>query len=305
MKFGLSVLFILQNINLYDAFVIPLASFSKTTKNHNQVLITSTTPAFIQSTLSSPLITTSFPLKSTPDNNDSETNIDEIISSKEEKEEAVGNLIADDEWMGLTMEITEMVRIAILEDVKGKTADFIGKDDYNVGDISKELDNRVKTEVAKLRGKEEYELGDLVMALDTMSKDLTCELTGKEDYEFGDLSTEIDSRVKSTISDFCGKDEYEFGDLSMEIDKRSKIAVAEFTGNDEYKFGDITKEVENRRKKWMEVTLGTEAAERYEFGDLTKKSLANFTGKDEYQFGDVSKKIMGDLFGKRKRGKKE
>lgn len=30
-----------------------------------------------------------------------------------------------------------------------------------MGDISKEIDARVKAEVAKLRGKEDYELGDL------------------------------------------------------------------------------------------------------------------------------------------------
>ncbi len=39
-------------------------------------------------------------------------------------------------------------------------------------------------------------------------------------------------------------------------------------------------------------------------GDITKKALTGFTGKDEYEFGDVTKKLMGDLFGKRKRGGK-
>ena len=39
--------------------------------------------------------------------------------------------------------------------------------------------------------------------------------------------------------------------------------------------------------------------------DITKKALTSFTGKDEYEFGDVSKKILGDLFGPRKRGKKK
>lgn len=50
----------------------------------------------------------------------------------EEQKEKIGNLVADDEWMGLSMEITELVRTAIIEDVKSKTSDFIGKDEYKV-----------------------------------------------------------------------------------------------------------------------------------------------------------------------------
>lgn len=50
----------------------------------------------------------------------------------EEQKEKIGNLVADDEWMGLSMEITELVRTAIIEDVKAKTSDFIGKEEYKV-----------------------------------------------------------------------------------------------------------------------------------------------------------------------------
>lgn len=214
----------------------------------------------------------------------------------------VGNLVADDEWMGLSMELSEMVRVAVLEDAKKNIGDFIGKDDYKVGDISKEIDSRIKDEVAKMRGKEEYELGDLSVALDTISKEMTMNLTGKDDYEFGDLSTEIDKRVKSTVADFCGNDTYEFGDLSKEIDRRAQGRVLEFIGKEDYEFGDISKEIESRRGEWVASFLGAEAAKNYEFGDITKKALTNMTGKDEYEFGDVSKKILGDLFGKRKRG---
>jgi len=35
-----------------------------------------------------------------------------------EKEKAVGNLVADDEWEGLSLELSELVRIAVLEDLK-------------------------------------------------------------------------------------------------------------------------------------------------------------------------------------------
>jgi hypothetical protein len=111
--------------------------------------------------------------------------IQENSSGEQEREEQVGNLVADDEWMGLSMELTELVRVAIIEEAKKSTRDFLGKDEYKVGDIAKELDSRVKQEVALLRDKDEYELGDLTLALDAISKNMTCTLTGKEEYEAG------------------------------------------------------------------------------------------------------------------------
>ena len=77
----------------------------------------------------------------------SEEEMEEAISnSKLSPEEVVqvGNLVQDDEWMGLGMELSELVRTAVIEEVKKNTADFIGKDDYKVGDITKEIDSRVK-----------------------------------------------------------------------------------------------------------------------------------------------------------------
>lgn len=236
-----------------------------------------------------------------PTNEEFEAVLEKTKLSEEEVKK-VGNLVADDEWMGLGMELSEIIRCAVIEEVKKNTADFIGKDDYKLGDISKEIDKRVKDEVAKVRGKEEYELGDLTIALDQIGKEMTCQLTGKDEYEVGDLSKEIDSRVKSSVANFCGKDEYEVGDLSREIDRRARSKVFEFIGKEEYEFGDITREIENRRVEWVKGFLGEEAAKDYQFGDITKKALTNFTGKDTYEFGDVSKKIFGDLFGKRKRG---
>jgi len=132
------------------------------------------------------------------------------FKDEEEKKEAVGNLLADDEWNGLSMELGELIRVAVVEDLKKNAREFLGKDDYKLGDISKEVDVRVKSEVAALRGKEEYELGDFVMAIDEFSKNVTEELTGKP-YETGDLSRELDSRIKGAVANYCGKDEYEFG----------------------------------------------------------------------------------------------
>lgn len=75
--------------------------------------------------------------------------------TEEEKKEVVGNLLAEDEWNGLTMELAELVRLSIVEDVKKNAREFLGKDDYKLGDFSKEVDSRVKDQVALMRDKEE------------------------------------------------------------------------------------------------------------------------------------------------------
>ena len=217
-----------------------------------------------------------------------------------EEERQIGNLCADDEWMGLTMEVSELVRTAILEELKASARDFLGKDSYKFGDVSKELDARIKEEVAKLRGKEEYELGDLSLALDKLSKEAVCSMTGKPVYELGDLSLELDKRVKKLVAGWNGKEEYKFGDLSRIIDVRVKERVAAFTSKDSgYEFGDISKEIERRRREWVKDFLGTD---EYRFGDISKRVATSFTGKDTYQFGDISKKVVDNIFGKRKRG---
>ena len=84
--------------------------------------------------------------------------LDEIeFESEETKKQAVGNLVADDEWMGVSMELGEVVRTAVLEDLKKNARDFLGKEEYKLGDISKQVDTRVKEEIANLRGKDECE----------------------------------------------------------------------------------------------------------------------------------------------------
>jgi hypothetical protein len=224
------------------------------------------------------------------------------FASEEAKKEAVGNLVEEDEWGGLTMELSELIRLSVIEDLKKNTKEFLGKDDYKIGDISKEIDVRVKGEVTKLRGKEdgEYELGDLVLAMDKMSKEMTEGLTGKP-YVAGDLSTELDTRIKGAVASYCGKETYEVGDLTNAVTSRVSSRVEEFTGTGKpYEFGDVTNEVMNRRKVWVQDLLGAEAAENYQFGDITKKAMENFTGKD-YEFGDVSKKLLGNLFGGKKK----
>ena len=61
-----------------------------------------------------------------------EGEISEKDLTPEQKEEVVGNLVADDEWEGLGMELTELVRVAVVEDLKKNARDFLGKDEYKV-----------------------------------------------------------------------------------------------------------------------------------------------------------------------------
>jgi hypothetical protein len=77
---------------------------------------------------------------------------DDLFDSEGDRRAAVGNLVEDDEWMGLSMELGELVRVAVIEDLKRSARGFLGKDDYRVGDISKEIDSRVKEQVANFRG---------------------------------------------------------------------------------------------------------------------------------------------------------
>jgi hypothetical protein len=82
-------------------------------------------------------------------------------TSEQEAEEQrrIGNLVADEEWNGLSMELAEIIRTAVVEDMKKNSRDFLGKDEYLLGDFSKEIDNRVKAEVARIREKDSYEVG--------------------------------------------------------------------------------------------------------------------------------------------------
>ncbi|KOO27505.1 had-superfamily subfamily iia [Chrysochromulina tobinii] len=121
------------------------------------------------------------------------------------EDEKIGNVVENDEWLGLATELAIVFQSAVRESINANVADFIGKDDYKLGDVSKEADARIKGMVADLRGKDEYELGYLSIALDTLVKEEVWKMTGKEKYEFGDLSTVLDTRVKRTVADFCGK----------------------------------------------------------------------------------------------------
>jgi HAMP domain-containing protein len=214
-----------------------------------------------------------------------------------ERNETIGNLVADDEWAGVTMKLSQLIRKSIEEDLKQKAREFLGKEEYALGDLSKEIDARVKQGVADIRGKDGYELGDLTLTLDEMSKNFTEGLTGQP-YEAGDLSKEIDARVKVAVAKYVGVDEYAAGDLTRFVAANVQSRVADLTAN--YEFGDISREIERQRKEWIKGFLGDEAAANYKFGDISKKLATKITGKEAYQFGDVTRTLMGNMFGNKK-----
>lgn len=186
----------------------------------------------------------------------------------------IGNLVEDDEWLGLATELAVVVRCAVRESAKKNVADFTGKDSYKIGDISKEMDARIKSTVADLRSKDEYELGDATLAMQALAKEEVCKLSGKDEYEFGDLSKEVDARIKATVAEYCGKEAYEPGDLTREVSSRVNSGVAGFTGKTTYEFGDVSRELEKRRAAWVTEMIGKQD---YEFGDLVRGALRRAT----------------------------
>jgi hypothetical protein len=54
---------------------------------------------------------------------------------KDDEASEVGNLVVNDEWEGLTMELSEVIRTAIMEDLKANAREFLGKDNYELGDL--------------------------------------------------------------------------------------------------------------------------------------------------------------------------
>lgn len=113
---------------------------------------------------------------------------------------------------------------------KSLTAEWTGKE-YETGDLSKEIDRRVKEKVAEFAGKDKYEFGDLSKEIDRRVKDRVMEFTGNSEYKFGDLTREIMSRNKDRMKDFLGEEgmkNYRFGDLTKALGRK-------YTGDDDYK----------------------------------------------------------------------
>ena len=65
-------------------------------------------------------------LNSSPDESSDVETVEAIVLSAEEEKE-LGNLVANEEWSGLSMELTEVIATAVVEDLKKNSRDFLGK----------------------------------------------------------------------------------------------------------------------------------------------------------------------------------
>ena len=66
-------------------------------------------------------------LFSSPDDSSDDETVEAIVLSAEE-EKQLGNLVANEEWNGLSMELTEVIATAVVEDLKKNSRDFLGEE---------------------------------------------------------------------------------------------------------------------------------------------------------------------------------
>ena len=128
-----------------------------------------------------------------------------------------------------------------------------------------------------MSGKETYEFGDLSIEIDKKVKESVAQFCGQEKYEFGMLSKELAKRMKSGVASYTGKSGYKFGDIT-------KTAVKSLTGKDEYKVSFHFRCIICFQGLLFLIScLMLTAASLMQFGDVTKSVAKNLTGKDDYQ----------------------
>lgn len=132
----------------------------------------------------------------------------------------------------------------------------LGNADYEPGDLSREIDTRVKQKVAEFAGKDSYEFGKFAAA--DCDKHIGLDQLLRQTSRTPEYTSVHLTHIRLNLPPT--------GDLSKELDKRIKLRVEEFTGAGEYKFGDISRAVLDRRKDWIKSLLGKEAADNYVFG---------------------------------------
>lgn len=129
---------------------------------------------------------------------------------------------------------------SVQQAVAESLADFVGKEEYEFGDVTKAVNQRCAKAVAAL---DDIYIEDIQREMNLAGQAAVTSFTGKEEYEFGDISSEVATRAKGAVSSFTGKEDYKFGDITKEAMKRGGDAVKDFTGKEDYQFGDITKTV--------------------------------------------------------------
>lgn len=136
--------------------------------------------------------------------------------------------------------VAKEATVSVRQAITGSLESFVGKKDYAMQDVTREIMARCKSGVDKL---DDIYLEDIAKEIDLVGQAAVASFTGKEEYEFGDITKTVNARATEAVKDFTGKEKYEFGDITQEALRRGGDAVKSFTGKDEYKFGDITKTV--------------------------------------------------------------
>lgn len=159
--------------------------------------------------------------------------------------------------------------------VKQRVSEITGKDEYQVGDISKELLRRLVAgevkwdEVLMLLkmllslGASFSPVGGMLPAkvlIDLLNYSIAAQIGEKVT---GAIATELDRRMKEVVT---GNPDYQLGDIT-------KGQMLKFIGKDEYSFGDLTKTVLKRI-------------------EYTEKSDENDQSRNMLLFGDT--KLRGD-----------
>ena len=123
--------------------------------------------------------------------------------------------------------------------------------------VARELGERMAAEIQSLTGKEQYQVGDITKAI-------VSRYTGKEEYQFGDLTTTTLAKVKlffglnsqpsslSSLSkldaDVSQKSRQAFMGNPQEESASLESILYKVTGKKEYAFGDVTKAILQRMK---------------------------------------------------------
>ena len=156
---------------------------------------------------------------------------------------------------------------------KDAVCEMTGKDDYQVGDLSIEVDKRVKQNVATFTGKESYEAGDLSREVLTSTPPynppLQPPLPPSSPLPLPSSLYPLPFTLFPLPSSIYPLPFTLFPSPPppcsphppprpppRKVAKRVGDRVSEFTGKGEYQFGDISREIEKRRAEWVDEYLG-------------------------------------------------
>lgn len=143
----------------------------------------------------------------------------------------------------LSMDRTHKLR-NVTHDVQKRVLEEVNKmraGEVSVGDVSRALVEKTKTMAEELTGKA-YEVGELSVEIDTKIKRSVADYAGKEEYETGDLTRLIKSKAKSLSEELQAN--HKFQEIARVVNERRMKWITDILGEEaakNYKFGDIYK----------------------------------------------------------------